>query len=157
MRVIRRYGIDIRIKNIFGFAIWNAKTPGFIYERTFLMSKSHALEWSLKLETYTTSEFYITTTDCSHATPPSYYCGCRLITTCFCWYPSKLSTTTPLIPRFWRSAACNETIVEVHGQGGKCPKGNLECQIFSGPSKGEGCQNGFGRRPLLVWYVFFSD
>lgn len=145
MRVIRRYGIDICIENLLGLSIFQCKTNLVSYERTHVMSKSHTLVFrSLKLET---------TTDCGHAALPSYYCGCRLISICFCYYPSKPNPTTPLIPRFWRSATCNEPIVEVHGQGGKCPKGNLAW----GHSKGEGCQNGFGRRPLLVWYVFFSD
>lgn len=120
------------------------KTSLVSYERTLVMSKSHALEGSLKLETY--QPFYITT-DCGHATS-------RDIPIILLWmYPSKPSLKTPSIPRFWRSATCNETIVEVHGQGGKCPKGNLACQIFSGSSKGEGPQIGFSRRPLLVWYV----
>ena len=140
MRVIRRYGIDICIENLFGLSMFQCKTNLVSYERTHVMSKSHTLEGSWKLETFQ---------HCGHAALPSYYCGCRLISVCFCYYPSKPSPTTPLIPRFWRSATCNEPIVEVHGQGGKCPEGNLECQI-SGPSKGEGCQNGFGCRPLLV-------
>lgn len=111
-------------KSVWAFYVSMQNKPGFIWEDARDEQITH---FRRILETWTT--------DCGHAALPSYYSGCRLITTCFRWYPSKPSPTTPLIPRFWRSATCNEPIVEVHGQGGKCPKENLECQICSGPFK----------------------